>query len=133
MFPRPFVYRLPESPQRTRSIRRSCSGSFGEKPSTGYIVDLHDTLHPDTNLSEAEIKDVEEVLDADPLVTPEVLQITQWVSEYYAAPWGEVIKAALPPGISASIEQFLKITPQGLTHLETLSPHQTIRQSGRAH
>ncbi len=88
---------------------------------TGYIVHLHDTLQADTNVSESGIKDVAQVLDADPLVTPEVLQITQWISEYYATPWGEVIKAALPPGISASIEQFLKITPQGRTHFEALS------------
>lgn len=94
---------------------------LGKSLTTGYVVDLHDTLPADTNLSEAGVKDVEQVLDADPLVTPEVLQITQWVSEYYAAPWGEAIKAALPPGISASIEQFVKISPQGRTHLEAPS------------
>jgi primosomal protein N' (replication factor Y) len=91
---------------------------LGRSLTTGYIVDLHDTLQPGTSLSESGVKDVEQVLDSIPLVTPEVLQITRWVSEYYAAPWGEVIKAALPPGISANIEQFLNITPEGRAHVE---------------
>lgn len=105
---------------------------LGRSLTTGYIVDLHDTLQADTNLSEAGVKDVEQVLDADPLITPEVLQITEWVSEYYAAPWGEVIKAALPPGISASIVQFLRITPTGRAHLEALSPERSSGHLARA-
>ncbi|MGH9967863.1 MAG: replication restart helicase PriA, partial [Pyrinomonadaceae bacterium] len=40
---------------------------------------------------------------------------------YYAAPWGEVIKAALPPGISANIKQFLALTSKGRARLEELS------------
>jgi primosomal protein N' (replication factor Y) len=105
---------------------------LGRSLTTGYIVALHDTLPADTDLSAASVKNLHELLDADPLVTPEVLQITQWVSEYYAAPWGEVIKAALPPGISASIEQFLKITPEGRTHLAALAPKQSSGNLARA-
>ncbi len=105
---------------------------LGRSLTTGYIVDLHDTLQADTNLSEADVKDVEQVLDADPLITPEVLQITKWVSEYYAAPWGEVIKAALPPGISASIEQFLKTTSNGRVHLDALTAEHSTGSLARA-
>src|SRR5687767_12773722 len=94
---------------------------LGRSLTTGYIVNLIDTFQADTGMSESDLKEVREVLDRDPLVIPEVLRITQWVSEYYSAPWGEVIKAALPPGISANIEQYLKITPEGRTHLEALS------------
>ncbi|HEY0725686.1 MAG TPA: primosomal protein N', partial [Pyrinomonadaceae bacterium] len=31
---------------------------------------------------------------------PEILQLARWVADYYACPIGEVIKAALPPGMS---------------------------------
>ena len=105
---------------------------LGRSLTTGYIVDLHDTLQADTDLSAADVKDVKQVVDTDPLVTSEVLQITQWVSEYYAAPWGEVIKAAMPPGISANIERFLKITPQGRTHLQALSQNRSSGNFARA-
>jgi primosomal protein N' (replication factor Y) len=127
-----FIYRLPE---RLRGIARVGARvliPLGRTLTTGYIVDLHDTLQADTNLSEADVKEVEQVLDGDPLLTPEVLRITQWVSQYYAAPLGEVIKAALPPGISAAIEQFLKITPQGRTRLKALSAKRSPGNLARA-
>jgi primosomal protein N' (replication factor Y) len=129
---RSFVYRLPDF---LRGIARPGARvvvPLGSNLTTGYIVDLLDTFQSDPNLSEADIRDVKQLLDADPLVTPEVLEITRWVSEYYAAPWGEVIKAALPPGISASIEQLLKITPKGRIRLTKLSEHQLSGNLGRA-
>ncbi|MCM3901343.1 MAG: primosomal protein N' [Pyrinomonadaceae bacterium] len=127
-----FVYRLPESVRGIARLGARVVVPLGRSLTTGYIVDLHDTLQADTDLSEADVKDVKQVLDSDPLVTSEVLQITQWVSEYYAAPWGEVIKAALPPGISANIEQFLKVTPQGRTHLQALSQNRSSGNLVRA-
>ena len=55
---------------------------------------------------------------------------TQWVSEYYATPWVEFSR---PQCRSIScIEQFLKITPQGRTHLEALSPRQSSGNQARA-
>ena len=103
---------------------------FGRKHVTGYIVALREGLPPDTSLQESDIKDAKELLDVIPLVTPELLDLTRWVSEYYLAPWGEVIKAALPPGISPTIEQFLSITAKGQAELsEPRSVDaQTIRQ-----
>lgn len=112
-----FVYRLPEYLSGVARVGARVVVPLGRSLTTGYIVDLHSNFQADANLSAVEIKDVEQVLDAVPVVTAEVLQITKWVSEYYAAPWGEVIKAALPPGISAGIERLLKITPHGLTQL----------------
>jgi primosomal protein N' (replication factor Y) len=62
---------------------------FGRKRLTGYIVALHTELDPGTDWSEVEIKEAEELLDAEPLLTPEIVEITRWVSEYYAAPWAK--------------------------------------------
>jgi len=103
---------------------------FGRKFVTGYIVALREGLRPGTSLKQSDIKDAKELLDVIPLVTPELLELTRWVSEYYLAPWGEVIKAALPPGISPTIEQFLSVTARGRTELsESRSVYpQTIRQ-----
>jgi primosomal protein N' (replication factor Y) len=115
-----FIYRLPASLREIARVGARVIVPLGRTLATGYIVGLRDRIQPDTSWSASEIKDVEQILDSIPLVTPEVLQITRWVSEYYAAPWGEVIKAALPPGISASIEQFLRITPKGHAHLKEM-------------
>src|SRR5262249_8229909 len=70
-------------------------------------------LKPDSDLVESEIKGVEQLLDAEPLLTPQVLEIAHWVADYYAAPPGEVLKAALPAGINTTIEEIVSITERG--------------------
>jgi primosomal protein N' (replication factor Y) (superfamily II helicase) len=91
---------------------------LGRNLVTGYIVAVHDKLKAGTSLNESDIKDARELLDAIPLVTPELLELTRWVADYYLSPWGEVIKAALPPGISPTIEAFLSLTEKGHAELE---------------
>ncbi len=120
-----FTYRLTESMQKTAQVGARVMVPLGRKLTTGYIVGLRDRLRQGSSLNESEIKEVAELLDVEPVVTPELLQITRWVSDYYASPWGEVIKAALPPGISANIDQFLSITAAGKTELARLSTAQS--------
>ena len=96
-----FTYRLPESLRERATVGSRIVVPLGKSLTSGYIVGLS----TETNITESEIKDAEQIFDSEPVVTPEVLQITQWVSEYYAAPWGEVIKAALPPASAKTKQQ----------------------------
>jgi primosomal protein N' (replication factor Y) len=116
-----FIYRLPLPLRQLAQPGSRIVVPFGRKLVTGYIVALLDDLRPGTSLQESDIKEAADVLDAVPLVTPELLELTRWVSEYYLAPWGEVIKAALPPGISPTIDQFLSITENGRAELSKSS------------
>src|SRR5207248_2024575 len=63
--------------------------------------------------------------DVEPPLTPEVLKITHWVADYYATPWGEVMRAALPAGINATVEQTVSITPAGREQLESAPSGET--------
>jgi primosomal protein N' (replication factor Y) len=112
-----FIYRLPLSMRQLAQTGSRIVVPLGRKFVTGYIVALLENLRAGTSLREPDIKDAQEILDAIPLVTPELLELTSWVAEYYLAPLGEVIKAALPPGISPTIESFLAITESGRTEL----------------
>ena len=40
------------------------------------------------------------VVDPQPLIRPDIFKLCRWISDYYIAPLGEVLKAALPPGIT---------------------------------
>ena len=80
---------------------------------TGYIVALLPKLREGTSLIESELKEVEELLDTEPSLTTEVVELARWVAEYYAAPLGEVMRAALPAGINTSIMQVVLITEKG--------------------
>ena len=87
-----FTYRIPLSMHRSIQVGSRVMVQLGSKSMTGYIVALLPRLRSGTSLIESEIKDVQEMLDVEPPVTPEVLELTRWVSNYYAAHWGEVLR-----------------------------------------
>jgi primosomal protein N' (replication factor Y) len=127
-----FTYRLPLALRTEARLGSRLLVPFGRKRITGYIVALLDELDPAGELNEEDIKEAEELLDAEPLLTPEILEITRWVAEYYAAPWGEVLKAALPAGLNATVEQILSITPEGRDELARLPVGRTATARARA-
>ncbi|MGH2442618.1 MAG: replication restart helicase PriA [Chloroflexota bacterium] len=45
------------------------------------------------------IRDIAELLDSDPVVTPHQLRLATWLAGYYAAPMSDVLGAMLPPGL----------------------------------
>jgi primosomal protein N' (replication factor Y) (superfamily II helicase) len=114
-----FTYRLtPEQSIHAKPGARIMV-PFGRRIRTGYIVALHDELPTNIELDEADIKDVERLVDEVPVCTPEILQLAKWVADYYASPLGEVIKATLPPGttpppqgsfVKPKLRRFVKAT-----------------------
>ena len=60
---------------------------------TAIAVRLHDEAPG------FEVRDVLEVLDDRPILLPRQLQLWQWISNYYMAPLGDVMMAALPAGL----------------------------------
>ena len=63
------------------------------------------------------VKDILQVLDAEPILLPHQLHLWQWISDYYMSPIGEVYKAALPSGLKAEdgykprTETYIRLTP----------------------
>ena len=49
--------------------------------------------------SAEELKPVLQLLDPEPLLSPDELEFLRWASSYYLHPLGEVIRAALPAGL----------------------------------
>lgn len=45
------------------------------------------------------IRELDDLINAEPLLSDDLMHLTRWTSEYYLASWGEVIRTALPPGI----------------------------------
>ena len=126
-----FIYRLPVSQRQVAQTGSRIVVPLGRKFVTGYIVAVLEALPTGTSLQESAIKDARDVLDVIPLVTPELLQITRWVADYYLAPWGEVIKAALPPGISPTLDQFLALTEKGRAEVGKWSSDDTLNNKQR--
>jgi len=97
---RAFTYRVPEAIQGTIKSGARLTLPFGRRNLTGYAVELHDELPAGIEINESKLKDVIEVLDEEPLITAEILKLTQWTADYYASYWGEMLKASLPAGLN---------------------------------
>ena len=85
------------------------------------------------------LRDLRAVLDKTPVVDAAVLELGRWIADYYVAPLGAVLKAALPPGLlvgrsgrgdaspGVRTERVLKLARE----LKTLTERE--RLFGRAH
>jgi primosomal protein N' (replication factor Y) len=113
-----FIYRF-SSEEAKPQIGVRILVPLGRKLVTGYVVAFYEALPPHFASSESELKDAGNVIDSVPVCTSQILDLTRWVSDYYASPWGEVIKGALPPGISPAIHEFVSLTEEGRTQEHT--------------
>jgi primosomal protein N' (replication factor Y) len=122
-----FTYRLPENIREHVRLGSRLLVPFGKRNLTGYVVELHETLDEALEIEEANIKDALEVLDEEPLVTAEILKLTQWAADYYAASWGEMLKASLPAGVNVETEQIVRITTHGRDELLRVATAKTAK------
>jgi primosomal protein N' (replication factor Y) (superfamily II helicase) len=94
-FQSPFSYRLPEGvslPERGARVLVP----FGTRRVVGVALGRGDAAGRD-------LKDVLEVLDEEPLLAPPLLDLAQWIADYYLGPPGECYRLAFPPeGVRAS-------------------------------
>lgn len=106
---RTFVYKLPGS------VETGCRVvvPFRKRAVEGFVVALRKDAPRNI-----EVHAVTNVIDAAPLLRPEIFQLCKWISEYYVAPLGEVLRSALPPGITAKhVERGLKPTTTSVTEV----------------
>ena len=90
-----YTYSLP--PEFEESVKEGCRVvvSFGRKKFyTGIVTKVHDAA-PEGY----ETKDIEEVLDASPVLLSRQLEFWNWLSTYYLCTLGDVYKAAVPSGM----------------------------------
>ncbi|MFN7914239.1 MAG: primosomal protein N' [Vicinamibacterales bacterium] len=67
---------------------------LGTRSVTGIVVDVvSDAAMPDGK----PVKPLTSVLDAEPFIPADVIELARWTAEYYAAGPGEAITAVLPP------------------------------------
>src|SRR5829696_4907399 len=110
---RTFTYGLPVGFADRVKVGSRVLVPFGRQFLTGYAVALHEVKPDGLTVEVSAIKDAEELLDEEPLVTEEILRLTKWSAEYYAASWGEILKASLPAGINNATERIVSITEAG--------------------
>ncbi|HEX4404929.1 MAG TPA: DEAD/DEAH box helicase, partial [Polyangia bacterium] len=80
---------------------------FGPRTVTGFVVGYADTA------DETTLRDIEEVVAGEPAFDEAMVSFCRWVADYYYAPLGEVLRAALPQGEKADAVRAARITDRG--------------------
>ncbi|MBT8396299.1 MAG: primosomal protein N', partial [Gemmatimonadetes bacterium] len=59
-----------------------------------------------------DLRPIHDVLDGEPSVPPDLLQLARWIADYYLAPLGMVLRTALPSVLSDSSRDYLSLQDQ---------------------
>ena len=86
-----FIYRIPEPLMGRVGPGAEVQVSFRGRARRGYVVGLSRQSRID------QVREVDAVVD-EAVLSPHLLALVRWVADYYLAPLGEVLSAALPGG-----------------------------------
>ena len=117
-----FTYRIPEdAPEPVVGGRVIVP--FREKRLSGIVIELHDRVPKFTT------RRLSQVLDSTPSLAPELMQLGQWIAQYYIAPVGEVFRTMLP--LSAEFRRVVgyRITDNGIAALHAAATGGSSRRS----
>jgi primosomal protein N' (replication factor Y) len=67
------------------------------------------------------IREIAQVLDPLPALSPKLIELGRWVGNYYLAPPGDVFRAMLPPLIELRMQRVLHLTEAGRAHFAEIS------------
>jgi len=113
--PTTFTYRVPPSWIPLAQPGCRVHVPFRNRSLVGMLVGLSAEIPKRTP-----IKEIAEVLDASPILTPTLLRLGQWIAEYYLAPPGEVFEAMLPLPAELRTKRLLRLTEAGCERIERL-------------
>lgn len=112
------TYTIPSSLQHQVDAGKRALVPLGPRLVTGYIVGLHTVSDQLSAISRqaSELKQINAILDSEPLLDRHMLELTRLIADYYLTSWGLVIRTALPPGIDrATVRTVRMIEPADLS------------------
>ena len=117
-----FTYGLPQKFKEKAEIGKRVWVPLQRHKKIGVIVNIHDE-EPDFNT-----RDVQKILDKEPIISQELLTLTNWIYRFYYCGWGEVIQAALPLGLNFYAEKYLKSVSQEMPAYLDAAQQQMIEE-----
>ena len=126
-----FYYRCPSAEFPQIQIGQRVLVPFQNRKLTGYVIRRHPEL-PSGSPEERGIKEILGPLDGESLVSPELFELAVWVSDYYFAPLGEVLRSCFPAKVNLRSQKKFSITSLGLAVLHGEALSQQLSSTERA-
>jgi len=91
----PFDYLIPDELRGRIEPGQRIKAPFGRGDHliVGYCVGVGKPKHTDG------LKRLHSLIDAKPLLTPQMLELTRWIAERYLCGWGQVLDMVVPAGV----------------------------------
>lgn len=96
---------------------------FRNEKLAGVVVRIHDEPPP------VDAKPLLSVLDPEPVLSPQLLELGQWIAQYYLAPVGEVLRSMLPLAGEVRRKVLYRITDVGRQALASGAERGASRRS----
>ncbi|MFP6584613.1 MAG: primosomal protein N' [Candidatus Hydrogenedentota bacterium] len=104
-----FTYRIPESMTDQLQPGMRVVVPFQHQFQTGYTVSL------ESECDLEKIRDVEAVLDANPIIRPDMMKLCTWIAQYYCCSLGEALHCTVPAGLSVRTSKEYSLLTNNLT------------------
>lgn len=122
-----FTYGVPEALREQVRPGSRVLVPFRKKSLVGVVVEWTESA-PEG----AKLRDIAKVLDPIPALTPKLIELGQWIANYYLAPVGEVFRAMTPPATDLAVRRELALTAAGSRLAEDLRDGRALTDLGAA-
>lgn len=96
-----FDYRIPEALRESLAVGSRVKVPLRQRKAKGTVLDLVSHEEPPTGL-----KDIEGLIHDQPILTPQLIQLAEWMANYYCASREQVLRAMLPESVRAETPPF---------------------------
>src|SRR5665213_132646 len=100
-----FTYRIPEALSGLVAPGMRCLVSFGRRQTVGLVTGLATKAPAQAKT----MKSIDTLLDTEPSLSPDLLQLGQWIADYYYCSLGEALFAMLPLGYRKNPKAFIEL------------------------
>jgi primosomal protein N' (replication factor Y) len=110
-----FTYAVPEALREAIQPGSRVLVPFRKKAMIGVVVNM--AAQAPAN---AKVREITKVMEFGPALTPKLVELAQWIANYYLAPVGEVFRAMLPPVTELNLRREIVLTSEGRSAAESL-------------
>jgi len=126
-----FHYSIPPTLEEKVAVGQLVQVPFGPRRLQGIVVGLTDRA------AVLETRDIEEIVDPEPVLSPVQIELARWISNYYIAPLIHCLRLMLPTGLKQRSELAVELSESAdQRSSEDLTPEQRkvvefLRQEGK--
>src|SRR5699024_5001664 len=100
-----FDYKIPEHLLDVIKTGHRVFVPFGPRHVQAYVM----SIHSESDVPEDKVKEIVKVMDVEPVLTEELIELSKKLSNYYIEPYISIIETILPAALKVKSKKVLKL------------------------